>query len=64
MICELNGSSLWQLPFNVSKCKLLHLGQFNPRHSYTIEGVDIEKAKEEKDLGVIIDSELKFHARD
>jgi len=42
----------------------LHLGQFNPRYSYTIEGVDVEKAKEEKDLGVIIDSELKFHARD
>ena len=27
-------SSVWQLPFNISKCKLLHLGQFNPRHSY------------------------------
>jgi len=27
-----------------------------------MEGIDIEKVKEEKDLGVIINSKLKFHA--
>ena len=28
-----------------------------------MEGVDIEKVREEKDLGMIIDAELKFHAQ-
>ena len=30
----------WQLPFNVSKCKVLHLGQFNPNHSYTMADIN------------------------
>ena len=28
-----------------------------------MEGTDIEKVREEKDLGVIIDAELKFHSQ-
>ena len=54
-------SKLWQLPFNVDKCKILHIGRNNEQHSYTMEGKKLEKVKEEKDLGVLIDDELKFH---
>ena len=54
---------MWQLPFNISKCKLLHIGQSNPRYSYKMNGVDITKVNEEKDLGVVIDCNLKFHGQ-
>ena len=53
----------WQLPFNVSKCKVLHLGQFNPNHSYTMADIILQDVFEEKDLGEIIDKDLKFHAQ-
>jgi len=49
----------WQLPFNVSKCKILHLGHFNLMFSY---GNLLEEMSEEKDIGVIIDKDLKFHS--
>ena len=54
-------SEMWQLPFNVSKCKTLHLDRTNPNHVYTMAGCDINQISEEKDLGVMIDDQLKFH---
>ena len=56
-------SVMWQLPFNISKCKILHIGQFNPRYCYNMDGMDIVKVNEEKDLGVLIDCNLKFHSQ-
>ena len=56
-------SVMWQLPFNISKCKILHIGQFNPRYCYKMDGMDIVKVNEEKDLGVLIDCNLKFHSQ-
>ena len=53
----------WQLPFNVFKYKVLHQGQFNPNHSYTMADIILQDVFEEKDLGVIIDKDLKFHAQ-
>jgi len=61
-ICE-QWSLDWQLPFNTSKCKILHLGTFNPRHSYTMFGCTLEEVTEEKDLGIIIENQLKFDAQ-
>ena len=58
-LCE--WSVKWQLPFNICKCKVLHIGNNNPCHQYTMNGKKLAKVDEEKDLGVIIDSELKFH---
>ena len=54
-------SSKWQLPFNVGKCKCLHIGSTNPLWRYKMSGRCLEDVKEEKDLGVLIDQELKFH---
>ena len=54
-------SAKWQLPFNLSKCTVLHLGKFNPRHVYNMNGHSIEEVSKEKDLGVMIDEQLKFH---
>ena len=31
-----NWGRLWQMRFNVGKCKMLHLGKRNPRHEYNM----------------------------
>ena len=56
-----NWARLWQMKFNVGKCKVLHLGRRNPRYEYNMGDRTLETATEEKDLGVIIDDKLKFH---
>ena len=55
-----NWARLWQMRFNVGKCKVLHLGSRNPRYDYNMGDLILEAATEEKDLGVIIDEKLKF----
>ena len=54
-------SQLWQLHFNDSKCKVIHMGNSNPNHYYTMNNVPLTTTAEEKDQGVIMDNELKFH---
>ena len=54
-------SHLWQLHFNDSKCKVLHMENSNPSHCYTMSNIPLTKTAEEKDLGVIMDNELKFY---
>ena len=51
----------WQLPFNVEKCKSLHIGSKNEHQIYNMNGQCLEQVKQEKDLGIVIDDELKFH---
>ena len=53
-------SSDWLLPFNVSKCSILHLGKRNPHHSYRMLGQELVRHSVEKDLGVYVDEHLKF----
>ena len=56
-------SKLWQLHFNHDKCHVLTMGKFeNTRHTqrYTVYGNEMEHVFDEKDLGITIDSELKF----
>ena len=49
------------MPFNISKCKSLHIGRTNPNHVYSMAGCSIEQTVEERDLGILIDNQLKFH---
>ena len=37
--------------FNTTKCKVWHLGQRNPRHTYRLGGAVLESSSAEKDLG-------------
>ena len=37
------------------------MGRSNPNHVYRMGGCDIEQTAEERDLGVLIDNQLKFH---
>ena len=54
-------SKKWQLPFNTDKCKCLNIGGTNPCHRYKMNGKKLKQITEEKDLGVIVDKDLKFH---
>ena len=58
-----------QMRFHPSKCKVMHLGQNNPKYDYymqdkytesTCQQHTLEKTLLEKDLGVFVDSELDF----
>ena len=57
-------SEKWNLYFNASKCKVMHMGRNNPCHKYKMkvgdDYVDIAECEEEKDLGVTFDPLLKF----
>ena len=53
-------SDKWQLPFNGGKCKSLHVGPRNASQPYQLHGVELEQLSAEKDLGIIMDTELKF----
>ena len=47
------------MAFNIKKCKVMHIGKKNNEFEYYIGGANIESAKEEKDLGVWVESTLK-----
>ena len=50
----------WKMAFNVNKCKIMHLGYGNAKHEYELDGTYLAETTAEKDLGVLIDNDLKF----
>ena len=59
-----NWAETWKMFFNKSKCHHLHVGKRDTISTCNMRGetgpVEIEKVEFEKDLGVIIDGDLKF----
>ncbi len=45
--------------FNVAKCKIMHLEHDNPGHTYTMNGQQLGKTDEERDIGVAVTRSLK-----
>lgn len=58
-------SDTWLLKFHPDKCKHMHIGKPGPEpdSKYTLKSTILQKVTEEKDIGVIIDSELNFPAK-
>ena len=50
----------WKMEFNVDKCKIMHIGRLNPKHTYSMGDANLTVTSEEKDLGVIFDEKLEF----
>ena len=44
--------------FNVSKCKVMHLGYKNNGYSYYMDGKVLDTVEQEKDLGILITKDL------
>ena len=50
-------AKLWQMQFNMDKCKMIHFGFNNIPHTYTIHNKELQTVSEEKDLrGTIKDN--------
>ena len=49
----------WGMEFNLVKCKIMHVGNNNPGHSYTMGGQILTTVTEEKDIGVTVTRNLK-----
>jgi hypothetical protein len=45
--------------FDASKCKVMHVGKKNKRYDYVMEGQILDSVDEEKDLGVVLSSDMK-----
>ena len=55
-----NWSEVWQMNFNLEKCKIMHIGNKNNLFDeYAIGGHILERVEEEKDLGVLINDKFK-----
>ena len=47
-------SSKWGLDLSYNKCKILHLGFYNPMSLYFINNIPIDSVSYIRDLGIII----------
>jgi hypothetical protein len=57
---------LWELEFNIQECKTVHFGKKNEKWQYPISKGDVSRQligslAAERDLGIVVEEELKFH---
>ena len=56
-------STVWQMPFNLEKCHVLHVGTANQEENYSLLGSAIISVDQETYLGVVITADLKSSAQ-
>src|SRR6218665_1113127 len=49
----------WQMPFNLEKCSVMHMGKRNQELSYEMGGKVLKVSEEERDLEVIMHRSAK-----
>jgi len=54
-------SEIWQLNLSINKCLTLHVGKQNPMSSYCIRGLQLANVTETVDLGILVDTRLRFN---
>ena len=57
-------SESWNLKLNADKCVVIRFGakyESGDRSGYFVDGRELKLVKSHKDLGVVVDSSLKFH---
>jgi len=52
----------WLIPVNPSKCSVMHIGRSNPKRQYVIGGTILAAVNTQRDLGVVISSDLSWSA--
>ena len=55
-----NWSEKWEMPFNINKCQILHVGSRNKKFDYDLCDEKLKSAQSVKDLGITVESNLKF----
>ena len=55
--------NVWQMPFNLDKCHVLHACTANQEENYSLLGSAISSVDRERDLGVVITADLKSSAQ-
>jgi ribonuclease P/MRP protein subunit RPP40 len=50
----------WLMLFNVNKCKIMHFGYNNHGINFEMNGQNLIEVKEERDLGIIMQHDLKW----
>ena len=50
----------WQMNFNIDKCAVMHIGQNNIQHNYTMANQQLVATEEQRDLGITITRDLKW----
>ena len=53
-------SDRWMMPFITSKCTVMHLGCHNRNHQYAMDGNQITSVSLQRDLGILISSDLRW----
>ena len=56
-------SEIWQINLSINKCLTLHVSEQNPMSSYCIRGLQLANVTETVDLGILVDTRLRFHKR-
>ena len=53
------GLKKWQMLFYASKCKVMHIGKSQKKYPYYMNNQQLEEVTQEKDLGILINNDLK-----
>ena len=52
-------SEKWQMLFNTSKCKVIHIGKSQKKYPYYMNNQQLAEVTRKKDLGILISNDLK-----